>query len=84
MLCHAVELALRAYLVSRGVADASLRRRGLMHNLKPLMIKALGAGLPLDVPTSIKITQLDEAHREYWHRYPRAEAKPVFVIDPFV
>ena len=54
-----------------------------MHELKNLLTEAAQHGLELSSTTRIEIELLDEAHSKFWHRYPREEAKPVFVIDQF-
>src|SRR5437879_4016690 len=80
---HAVELALRAYLIQTGVPDGKLRGPPLRHNLKQLLIDSVNAGLPVRPAARREIELLDEAHRRFWHRHPREVTKPVFVIDYF-
>jgi|SRR5215472_16412440 len=81
LFCHAVEIGLKAFLVSRGVSEAKLRRVG--HKIDPLMRAALGKGLAIGVLAASELMLLDEAHAKHWPRYPRRENKPVFVIDAF-
>ena len=83
LLTHAVELALRTYLIQTGVPDGKLRGPPLRHNLKQLLIDSVNAGLPVRPAARREIELLDEAHRRFWHRYPREVTKPVFVIDYF-
>ncbi len=81
MLCHAIELALKAYLSARGKSTSSLKKFG--HDLRTLLSSAASAGLPLGVLSYSEIELLDEAHRNFWARYPKEDGKPVFVIDQF-
>jgi HEPN domain-containing protein len=82
MLCHAIELALKAYLVSRGTTTKHLKNT-FGHDLKKLLSEAINAGLPLGPLARGEIELLNEAHAKYWPRYPKEDSKPVFIIDPF-
>jgi hypothetical protein len=84
LLCHAIELALKAFLILRGVSSGTLKSPTFRHNLKQLLAEAVNYGLPLGVLARSELEHLDEAHGKFWPRYPRAHAKPVFIIDPFV
>jgi hypothetical protein len=82
LLCHAVELGLKAFLAARGVSEPQLRT-DFGHKIDPLMREALTRGLNIGVLAASEIMQLDEAHAKHWSRYPRQENKPVFVIEFF-
>ena len=79
LLCHAAELGLRAFLLSRGARESDLQASAFRHNLKKLLAEAIKRGLALSSSARDEIELLDEAHAKFWHRYPRKEAKPVFV-----
>jgi hypothetical protein len=82
LLCHAVEIGLKAFLALHGVPIAKLRK-DFAHKIDPLMREALSKGLNIGTLAASEIMQLDEAHSKHWSRYPRQESKPVFVIDAF-
>jgi hypothetical protein len=82
LLCHAVEMGLKAFLVSRRVPEGKLRTE-FGHKIDPLMRAALAKGLNIGVLAASELMQLDEAHTKHWPRYPREEGKPVFMIDSF-
>ena len=81
-LCHAIELALKAFLALHGATPKELRNN-FRHKLELLTDKAVAKGLGLRPCVVNEIKLLDEAHRKHWPRYPRHEGKPVFVIDQF-
>jgi hypothetical protein len=83
LLCHAIELALKAYLVRHGHITAKLKSGAFGHKLDKLLTKAVDLGLPLGVSARGEIELLNEAHAENWPRYPKEESKPVFVIEQF-
>src|SRR5271170_7179400 len=83
MLCHAIELALKAYLAFHGATGKALTDKNLRHNLAELLTQATKQGLSLGAPAQSDIRLLQEAHENYWHRYPKENAKPVFTIDQF-
>lgn len=82
LLCHSIELTLKAYLAFSGISSEVLRKR-LGHKIAPLMKEAIANGLILPSSVAADIVMLDEAHRRHWARYPREEGTPVFVIDQF-
>jgi hypothetical protein len=82
LLCHAVEIGLKAFLASRGVPIKKLQK-DFGHKIDPLMRAALDERLKIGVLAATEIMQLDEAHARHWPRYPRQEIKPVFVIEFF-
>lgn len=83
MLCHAVELVLKAYLSSQGMRRGELKKMERRHNLVRLLTDAVNAGLEIGPLARGEIGMLSEAHSKFWHRYPKQDGKPVFVIDPF-
>jgi hypothetical protein len=83
MLCHATELALKAYLTYHGATPKDLKAKNVRHSLAELLTRAINKGLSLSASAQKDIGLLSEAHEEFWHRYPREEAKPVYTIDQF-
>ena len=74
MLCHAIELALKAYLAHKGATYGQLK--GFGHDLRELLINATQKGLSLTAPTQRGIDILNQAHSKFWHRYPTPEGGP--------
>jgi hypothetical protein len=83
MLCHSIELALRAFLLAQGANEAQLRALGTRHNIVILLNKAQKQGLGLGPLAASELILLSEAHAKFWPRYPRQDATPVFLIEPF-
>jgi hypothetical protein len=89
MLCHAIELGLKAYLAHHGASHQQLTRAGVRHDFGKLMSDAVAAGLAVKATAQNETALLDEAHSEFWHRYPRGHrnpadaGKPVFIIEHF-
>jgi len=83
LLCHAIELALKAYLLSRNWTKAKLKTIRYRHDLKALLREATNEELQLSASVAADIEALNEAHQNFWPRYPMEESKPVFIIDPF-
>jgi hypothetical protein len=82
LLCHAVELVLKAYIaLRRGLTQAELRDN-FRHDLEKLLNEAIRLGLTIK-SSAREIKQLNEAHTKYWPRYPKEDAEPVFVIERF-
>ena len=50
MLCHAIELALKAYLALHGVSVRKLQSRKFGHDLEKLLSKAMERGLNIRTP----------------------------------
>jgi hypothetical protein len=85
LMCHAIELALKAYLAKLGATPEQLRQLERRHNLDRLVDEAVKKGLRLTPETQQRIKALAEAHRKFWHRYPRDDGKiEVFVIEQFI
>jgi hypothetical protein len=84
LLCHSIELALKAHLLLRGASPEELREYELRHNLNKLVTEAIKKGLHLTAETQDGISALTDAHSEFWHRYPKAEGLPsFFTIEQF-
>jgi hypothetical protein len=83
LLCHVIEMGLKAFLASRGVPEAKLRRKEFRHNIDRLMREALAKNLNIGVLAASQLMLLGEAHAKHWSRYPREQGKPVFTIDSF-
>jgi hypothetical protein len=83
MLCHAVELALKSYLALHGATPQQLRESGLRNNLTELLTRSVSAGLSLTASAQSDIKLLQEAHEKFWHRYPKGDGAPVFIIEQF-
>jgi HEPN domain-containing protein len=83
LLCHSIELALKAYLALFGTAPAELKY-DFGHKLDELVDEAVAKGLSLTTTTQDAIKHLKEAHTELRHRYPAEKAKPVYIIEQFI
>lgn len=83
LFCHAIELALKAFLARFGVSPPKLEKRPFGHDIDSLMTEALARGLNIGSLAVSEIRQLNEAHMKNWPRYPSKEVKPWFVIDQF-
>jgi hypothetical protein len=73
MLCHAAELAFKAYLLYWGATPMELRAPAVRHSLSELLARATNKGLSLSAKAQTDIGLLDQAHEEYWPRYPKEE-----------
>jgi hypothetical protein len=84
LLCHSIELALKAYLAAHGATPSQLK--GFGHKLKKLLKKATKKGLSLSAQAKDQIRLLDKVHANFWHRYPpdRGSIKDLPLIDHFV
>jgi hypothetical protein len=86
LLCHTIELALKAYLAKVGMTPAQLRSFERRHNLSQLVTDAITKDLQLTSKTQDELKLLAEAHAKFWHRYPRDDGKleNVYVIEQFI
>jgi hypothetical protein len=83
LLSHAVELALKAYIVRCvGLTDKQLSEE-FRHNLIKPLNRCVQLGLPIRPEVISELGKLSEAHEKYWARYPIEEATQVFVIEQF-
>ena len=83
MLCHATELALKAYLAYHGATPKELKAKDVRHSLAELLTRVTNKGLSLSAAAQTDIGLLSEAHEEFWHRYPKENGEPVYTIDQF-
>jgi hypothetical protein len=85
LLCHSIELALKAYLAKLGATPQHLKQWVRGHKRDKLVAEAVEKGLHLTPETQKGIRALAEAHAKFWHRYPRDDGKiEVFVIVQFI
>jgi hypothetical protein len=82
-LCHATELALKAFLLAHGWSDQQIRDIAFRHNISSLMAEAIQLGLNISAAARSDIDLLSEAHKEFWPRYPKQTGCPVYVVDQF-
>jgi hypothetical protein len=71
LLCHAIELALKAYLLACDPTRMDIESHPSNHDLGWLMNEAVSNKLSLSETTCASIEQLTEAHQKFWHRYPK-------------
>ena len=88
LLCHSIELALKAYLAKLGATPKHLKFE-FGHKLDELVTEAVEKGLLLTLKTQEEIGLLNQAHREFWHRYPIdarkfEEEEGVYIIEQFI
>jgi hypothetical protein len=82
-LCHATELALKAYLLAHGCTDKQISAHPIRHNISDLMAEAIRLGLKISAAVRSEIDLLSQSHKEYWPRYPKKTGEPVYVVDHF-
>jgi hypothetical protein len=81
LLCHSIELALKAFLTLHGESESDLKSAG--HDLKKLLKRTERRGLKLTPDTQDAIKRLARAHKEHWARYPKEDVAMVFAIEQF-
>jgi hypothetical protein len=82
LLCHAVELVLKAYIALRRDLTQAELRDTFRHDLEKLLKEATRLGLT--IKSSVReVEKLNEAHKKYWARYANEDAEPTFVIEQF-
>jgi len=82
MLSHATELALKAYLLLRGMPEDELWQK-FGHDLEKLQRRSTELGLPIE-SLAADIEALNEAHMNNWLRYPKSESyNRVATVDQF-
>lgn len=79
--CHAIELALKAYLAWKGETEKQLIAYG--HDLDAAMQSAQHQGLKLSADTVRAIQLLSTVHRELLPRYPMRTGQPIPTIEQF-
>jgi hypothetical protein len=84
LLCHCLELALKAYLLAKGVSEEDLKRH-FGHKLAKLLDAAIEHGLTLDGHARTRLKLLSKPHEEFWTRYPRPlrEGESIVIIGEF-
>jgi hypothetical protein len=82
-LCHATELALKAFLLAHGWSDQNIRDVAFRHDISQLMAQAIAHGLNISPTARADIDLLSQAYKGFWPRYPKQDNGPVFLIDQF-
>jgi hypothetical protein len=86
LITHAIELAIKAYVISRADANTpapALQKMPANHDLVAQYEYAVLYGLPPDPLVTKELPHLSELHQVHYARYPQAEAKPVALIAYF-
>jgi hypothetical protein len=78
---HAIELALKGYLLFQGVSEKQLMERSLRHDLAGLLLEATARGLVLSPSTSRNIELLSEPRKAYRPRYPKHVTDTLITIE---
>jgi hypothetical protein len=81
LLCHSIELALKAYLAMYGATPEQLKY-DFGHKLDELVDETVKKGLLLTTTTQETIKLLNKAHTEFRHRYPGVGH--VYIIEQFI
>jgi hypothetical protein len=84
LLCHAIELVLRAYITLRRPITEDELKRSFGHDLTKLLDEAIRLGLTISPSAQSDIEKFTDAHTEYLARYPKETANRVLVIEYFV
>jgi hypothetical protein len=85
LVTHAIELAIKAFIVSREDLDvpAPAGPKPANHDLVGLYDYAVLYGLQPNPLITSGLPHLSELHRVHYARYPHAEARPVALIAQF-
>jgi HEPN domain-containing protein len=78
---HAIELALKSYLLRHGVSQDPLKGRHIRHDLEALLRKAEKRGLKLETQTRRTIELLSKLHKQFRSRYPVPIGEPAITIE---
>ena len=81
LLCHAIRLALMAYITSRRPAAQDRFNKIFGNDLTKLLDEAISLGLTVSPSTESEIEKLSTAHVKYFARYPNETANRVLVIE---
>jgi hypothetical protein len=80
--CHAVELALKSYLLSVGVEiDTIVSPKNYGHDIDKLLDAALDKKLILCESDIDHLRRLNEVHSQFWNRYPIEWGVPIYIVD---
>jgi hypothetical protein len=74
MMCHSVELALKAFLLTKGSTSKQLRTPSLNHDLMRLLELATAADLDVEPTVVQTIRSLASAAKDFYFRYGAEEA----------
>ena len=80
LLCHSIELALKAFLTLHCMSEADLSNFDIRHDLIKLLELAENFELQLEPDSQDAIKALAEAHRKHWARYPKPEVTRVLPL----
>jgi hypothetical protein len=80
MACHAIELALKGYLLLHNVPETVVMSERLRHNLSALLAAAETWGLQIGTEATDTIKLLSEVHKDFRPRYPKLSGKEVLTI----
>jgi hypothetical protein len=87
-ISHAIELALKAFLLSKGVTEEELMKKSVRHNLERLVDMAIKRDLALPDDVVGVIQGMSLAHRSFYFRYGHEEQPPeqitATITVPFV
>jgi HEPN domain-containing protein len=78
---HAIELALKSYLLRHDVSRDPLKGRHIRHDLEALLRKAEKCGLKLEAQTRRSIELLSKLHKRFRARYSVPSGEPVITIE---
>jgi HEPN domain-containing protein len=85
MMCHSVELALKAFLLTKGSTPKQLRTPPLNHDLMRLLELATAADLDVEPTVVQTIRSLASAATDFYFRYGSEEAGSIErAVDVFV
>jgi hypothetical protein len=77
LLCHAIRLALRAYIASRRSLPEEELKKTFGRDLAKLLDEAGRLGLTIIPSTESEIERSTVARIEYFARYPKRNCKPL-------
>ena len=77
--CHCIELALKAFLLSKGVGIDAVIGKG--HNLESLLRECGDMGLSVSEKLKTCLPKINEIHGGYWNRYPMERSMQVVLLE---
>jgi hypothetical protein len=78
---HAIELALKSYLLRHDGAQDPLKGRRIRHDLETLLKKAEKCGLKLEAQTRRTVELLSKLHKQFRSRHSIPHAEPAITIE---